>query len=515
MLPSPLIFRDFFSFNTIPQILVEAESALIIQANDAACVYYGLALCPEAPMYLYDFDVHHSAVTLAELNLAANGIEQTIKSTHRTTRGIREVEIHTCAVPSGARTIILATIYDITDQNIRERAVSADEERWHFALSGNGDGVWDWDITSNESFCTLRWHEMLGYGRFEIGGDLRSWLQLVCEDDRGRVTAAYDRILAGEVSRMELEYRMLRKNGDPVWVLDRCTVLRWDTDGLPVRIISVHSDISAHKKNEAELRYFNETLERVVEQRTEALNLELSVRHETERRLLAFQERLAASTEELCRTEERERRTLATWLHDDIGQNLALLKIHLDRLGQNSPDGRDSFQELSALLAATIGEIRERTIQISPPLLESLGLAPAIAKLAHDMGEMHGFTVRIDEPQVMPELSRSVRSTLYRIVRELIVNIVKHADAHTVTIVSTYDGEYVGISVMDDGRGFDLAQLEATVSANSSFGLFHVRQRITLLGGGLNVYTAPGEGSVCSIRIPVIACEPGERSGTL
>lgn len=505
--PPHTIHYDFFRLNSAPQMLVVAETGAIIQANEAACTYYGLVPWPTLPPHLYDFDTNHQMVALAELNLAARNIEHTIRSTHRTILGIRDVEIRTCTAMSGSESIILATIYDVTKQTTRERIVSADEERWRFALSGSGDGVWDWDITCNEVSCSLRWNEMLGYGRHEVGVSLREWIAFVCRDDREQVTTAYENILAGGHNRMDLEYCMQHKNGDLIWIHDHCTVLRWETDGRPARLISVHSDITIQKNNETKLRTFNETLEQVVVQRTEVLKHELARREETELRLRAFQERLAALTEELCLAEERERRRLAAWLHDDVGQNLALLKIHLDRLGKSSLDERNRFQEMSRLLAGTIGEIREQTIMISPPLLENLGLIPALSKLANDMGMAHGFSVTINEYNTLPDLSSSLRTTIYSIVKELFVNIVKHAAASHVSLTAQNNGKHIEISVRDNGRGFDMEQLEATIAANNSFGLFHVKQRLNLLGGRLHTETSPGHGCACAIQVPS-PCQP-------
>lgn len=504
MLLNGSLFNAFFRCNATAQMVVQAETGRILEANDAARAYYGLATDDENDRYFYDFDTHHPGVTLAELNLAAQGIEQTINSTHRTALGLREVMIHTCAAGNGPETLILATIHDVTEQMLRERTVAADEERWRSALGGSGEGVWDWDITSDQVTCSPRWTEMLGYGPHELGSDIREWLRLVCNEERSQVTTAYEKMLAGGAPRLEMEYRMRRKDGSHVWVLDRCTVLRLDTDGRPGRIISVHSDITGRKRIEAKLRSFNESLEREVQERTAALNRELRMREETEQQLRAFQEQLAALTEELCLAEERERRRLAAWLHDDIGQNLALLKILIDRLRERSPEQRSQIGQLAELLAATIGEIRNRTIQISPPLLQKLGLTPSVAKLAADLGAAHGFSVSVEERSPLPQVPLSLRSTLFSIVKELLINIVKHADAQSVAIVIDRDDAGISIIVRDDGRGFAVETLDEAVYQNS-FGLFHVRQRIGLLGGAFCVESAPAQGSCCSIRIPLQA----------
>jgi len=497
------IFLDFFRVNPIPQVLILAETGAVLQANKAACDYYGLDPWPESLPHLYDFDTHLPAVTMAELNLAAQGFEHTIRSTHRTAMGMREVEIYTSVAGAVPNTVLLATIHDVTEQLYHERSVSSDEERWRSALCGSGEGVWDWDITSDEVNCSLRWKEMLGHSRDELGDDIREWLSLVSPDDREQVTTAYEKMLAGGCNKMEMEYRMCRKDGGMLWILDRCTVLRWDVNGRPARIISVHSDITQRKIIEARLRSFNESLEQEVRERTAELNRELSVRRETEHRLRAFQDRLAALTEELCLTEERERRRLAAWLHDDIGQNLALLKIRLDRLDRQIPGGRERFQEISGLLAMTIAEIRSCTMQLSPPLLQSLGLAPAIVKLADELGAMHGFSVQVNGQQVLPELPLSIASIMYRIVKELLINVVKHAGADHVVLDMACTGEEIALYVRDNGRGFDPEQLETAAMHNNSFGLFHVRQRMGLLGGVLKVDSSPGQGSVCSIHVPL------------
>lgn len=495
----------FFHHNPIPQLIIHAETGSILQANDAACTYYGLEAFAEYGRSLHEFDTNHPAVIIAELNLAAKGIEQTIVSIHRTIAGMREVRIDTSVAGSGPDTVILATIHDITEQAARERTIVADEERWRSALCGSGDGVWDWDISSDEISCSLRWKEMLGYSAVDMGNDIREWLQLVCDEEREQVVTAYEKILAGGCNRMEMEYRMRRKDGSHVWILDRCVVLRLDTDGRPGRIISIHSDITARKQIEAKLRSFNESLEREVQERTAALNLELKVREETEQRLRAYQEQLAALTEELCRAEEQEQRRLAAWLHDEIGQNLALLKILFDRMGERTPHKRGQSEQIADLLASTIKEIREHTTQISPPLLQKLGLVPSISKLANDLGQAHGFSAVIEEHRPLPILPMPLRSTLFSIIKELLVNIVKHAGASLVSVAFDLDGDSMTIIIRDNGAGFDVERLESAVHQNS-FGLFHVRQRIGLLGGTFRMESAAGQGSSCLLRIPLKLC---------
>ncbi len=136
-----------------------------------------------------------------------------------------------------------------------KKALDISEERWHFALEGAGDGLWDWNMKTNEIYFSNRWKEMLGYDPDEIENKFEEWDIRIHPDDRTEVYETVNRFLKREVEIYESEHRLLCKNGTYKWILARGKVMIWDDCGNPVRSIGTHKDISDRKEKEMQLAY--------------------------------------------------------------------------------------------------------------------------------------------------------------------------------------------------------------------------------------------------------------------
>jgi PAS domain S-box-containing protein len=148
---------------------------------------------------------------------------------------------------------LVCTVNDITARQQANAALRASDERWQFALEGNGDGVWDWDMVRNEIFYSASWKAMLGYQDNEIGASLTEWSQRVHPDDWAATMAASKAHLRGETPLYENEHRMMTRSGDYKWILDRGRVVKRDADGRALRFIGTHSDITERKQIETHL----------------------------------------------------------------------------------------------------------------------------------------------------------------------------------------------------------------------------------------------------------------------
>ena len=150
----------------------------------------------------------------------------------------------------------------------------------------------------------------------------------------------------------------------------------------------------------------------------------------------------------------------------------------------------------------SIADTRALTFDLSPPILYDLGLKAAVGWLAEQLAERHGLLVSVEGLDV-PELDVDVASVLFRIVRELLTNVVKHAQISRAKVIFHRDGDHVGIDVVDGGVGFDATVLGPR--ASRGFGLFSVRQQIGRLGGTLEIASAGGAGTRVSLRVPLAA----------
>ena len=139
---------------------------------------------------------------------------------------------------------------DITEYKDALARLRDTEERWMFAFEGNGDGVWDWDATTNKVFFSNRWKEMLGYTEDEIGDTLDEWSSRVYPDDLPKAMADIQRHLLGESPVYINEHRMRCKDGSYKWIIDRGKVIARTPDGSPLRVVGTHTDITERKRSE-------------------------------------------------------------------------------------------------------------------------------------------------------------------------------------------------------------------------------------------------------------------------
>jgi PAS domain S-box-containing protein len=230
---------------------------------------------------------------------------------------------------------------------------------------------------------------------------------------------------------------------------------------------------------------------------------DITRRKEAEREIEADRQQLASLTEELMLLEERQRRQIAATLHDSVGQSLIFAKRELGLLQQKvPPEVQEQFRQVCDQIADAIQRARDLTFELSPSTLYAFGLQAAVEELAGQFAESAGFTCRVDGLGAPVPLAEQVRTMLYRSVRELLVNVVKHAGAASVVIAMARDERNVMITVRDDGKGFDPSVLNAH-PRERGFGLFSVRERLTHIGGKFTLESAEGQGTTVTLTAPL------------
>lgn len=209
----------------------------------------------------------------------------------------------------------------------------------------------------------------------------------------------------------------------------------------------------------------------------------------------------------LTLTEERERRAVAVDLHDDLGQLLALLKIRLDLLQRQMPSAAFSneLKGASDLLVQASDRVRSLAFQLSPTILYELGLVPALEWLADEMKRLYSVTVTIDaDAASRAALDPTARTLLFRAVRELLINVGKHANAPFARVICRRLAGRMLITVTDEGKGFDPKTILSEPGARG-FGLISIRERLASLGGTMDCQSIPGDGSKITLQIPASA----------
>jgi two-component system CheB/CheR fusion protein len=214
-----------------------------------------------------------------------------------------------------------------------------------------------------------------------------------------------------------------------------------------------------------------------------------------------YQAKLQRASFDAVLAEERERRRLATELHDRVGQSLAFLQIRLSSIcARLTGDSRNAIDECAQFVAQAINETRTLTFELSPPILYDLGLDAAVAWLSDQFAARHHLAVEVQGAGT-GALGEDVAAVLFRAVRELLANVVKHSrcDRATVTL-GRANGQLV-ITVEDTGVGIDSPPL----APHDAFGLFSVREQVSRLGGTFDLVSSVGVGTRVTLCVP-----PGE-----
>jgi chemotaxis methyl-accepting protein methylase/signal transduction histidine kinase len=221
----------------------------------------------------------------------------------------------------------------------------------------------------------------------------------------------------------------------------------------------------------------NERLEARVRERTEEL------------------ERLAR---ELALAEVRERQSIARDLHDGLGQELNAASIKLDAL--RSAGSSRVLDEIAVLLEGVVREMRSLTAQLNPPVLEQLGLVPALEWLAEQMRKSYALEVVLEDDAAPKPLDSVTASILFRAVRELLINVARHAKVNLARVATTRDGDQLTVTVLDQGGGFSAGSKAAR---SMGLGLATLRERIAYIGGSFRITSEHDRGTTAILRAPL------------
>ncbi|MCK4752269.1 MAG: PAS domain S-box protein [Planctomycetes bacterium] len=395
---------------------------------------------------------------------------------------------------------------DITDRKRSEQKLKESEARYRALFEKSAEGIVVADIETrdfvyvNPAIC-----EMLDYTEKEL---LEKGLTGIHpEDALEHVFSEFTAQAKGEKTLSE-DVPCLKKDGTVIFVNVNTT--RIVIDGKKCNV-GFFTDITERKKTEEQLQKVSDELEARVEQRTADLakanidlRSEISERQKVEEQLLVYQEQLRSLASELSLSEEQLRRKMAINIHDNISQNLAISKMKLESLANfsSSSEVTKTLNEIHDLIAQTINSTRSLTFELSPPVLYELGFEAAMEWLVRQMRERHGIAAEFEDDGEPKEMKDNVRVLLFQAVRELLVNVAKHAKAKKVTVSSRSVNGNIKVCIEDDGVGFDPSKVDSELyKTRGGFGLFSIRERLGYMGGNINIESKEGEGTRITLEM--------------
>jgi PAS domain S-box-containing protein len=368
------------------------------------------------------------------------------------------------------------------EERLREK-----EERLRFAIDAARMALWDWNVQSEQATWAGHYGELFGQNTDAFGDTYDAFLALVHEEDCERVGIVMQRAL-DDGTPYASEFRVRWPDQSIHWLEWWGEVFR-DEQKRPIRMIGLLQDITRSREMEDALRELTGKLEQRVADRT--------------KELVKSEGRLRALSNDLNLTEQRERRRLATELHDYLAQLLVLGRIKLGQAKQAGLQASSAgfITDTESILTQALAYTRSLVGQLSPPVLKEFGLAVALKWLAEQMQQhdMH-VVLHAKEEERLP-LSDEQEVLLFQSVRELLMNAVKHAQTESATISLSRSDGLIRLVVEDHGCGFDAS----TVQVFTQFGLFSIQERMEALGGRFILLSEPGQGTTATLTLPISA----------
>jgi len=361
----------------------------------------------------------------------------------------------------------LAILHDITGRKHAENELRKSEDRYRMLVETMNEGLGMTDENLRVTYVNEKLCEMLGYQKDEVIG--RKATEFLDEHNRVLVEK---RRAKREFSPYELVWT--HKDGSKI-----------PTTVSPKAILGPENELKGSFA--------------VITDITERLRSEEALR-ESERQLRSL-------SAQLLQAQEAERRRISHELHDELGQALSLLKLRLALMRKHLRKDQDSLRadcdDTLKYLNQVIDDVRRLSRDLSPSILEDLGLVTALRRLVAQFEKLGQYEVvsRIDD--IDRSLANGARINLFRIFQEALTNIQKHASARTVSISVTRKDRIVICLVEDDGKGFNVAQVTGTNPAERGMGLAIIGERVRMLGGSLDIQSEPGRGTRISFSFPI------------
>jgi PAS domain S-box-containing protein len=376
---------------------------------------------------------------------------------------------------------MVGTLQDITERVKTQEAARQSEEKFLLLAQASEDVFWIRTPGIEQMiFISPAYEKLWGRSRKSLYQNSRSFLDAIHPDDKQTVKNGIKDHMRG---KWEFIYRIIRPDGSISWVHDKGYPIL-DEKGRLYLMAGTVRDITEIKQAEFKI-----------------------IEHQRELRSLAA---------ELQLVEERERRQIAQDLHDSIGQILSFSSREIKSLKKSAPENiMHSLGEISNQLDVAVKQVRTLSFDLSPSILYDLGFEVALEDLIEKMSEERKINCSFKNCRAPKPLADEVSIFLYRSVRELLINISKHANANTVVVSMVRKGNDLHISVKDDGVGMEVSEMLESSKRPKGFGIFSIRERLNHIGGRFQIKSTIGKGTTVTLIAPLNINPENQEKNTL
>ena len=393
----------------------------------------------------------------------------------------------------------------------RLESLEHSEERFRSVAQSASDAIISANSGGNIVFWNRAAENMFGYSAEEALGRPLSLIiperfHQAHENGIQRAAATGKSRIAGKM----VECAGLRKDGSEFFL--ELSVATWQTkEG--AFFGGICRDITERKRAGEALRQAHDELEKRVEERTVELlganwqlQQEIQERKNREEELRESESQLRLLSSQILMAQETERRRISRELHDELGQSLTVIKLRVSYIGKelqkNQAKLREECEKTLQYLNQVMENVRRLSLDLSPSILEDLGLTAALRWLINNFIKNNEMQITFDIAEIDHLFSRDAQMSIYRILQEALTNIGKHAQAKNIKVVIEKNEDSVGIRVEDDGKGFDPTKALMKEAAERGWGLATMKERARIFGGSLDLWSQEGKGTKISLRIP-------------
>jgi len=373
---------------------------------------------------------------------------------------------------------------DITKRKQAETALRESEERMRLATEATGVGIWEWNVITNKVRWDAQMFRLYGIAPTKDGFvEYSDWSGAVLPEELRQ----QEELLQDTVSRLGRcfrEFRIRRRDDQECRHIQAVETVRTNAQGQAEWVVGTNLDITERKLAEAKRQEYSGKLQ-VLSRR-------------------------------LVEAQETERRNIARELHDEIGQALTVMQLNLQAMLQSPvADGlTPRLNENLKVVERVLEQVRDISLNLRPPILDDLGLEPALRWYTERQGALVGLRTEFHADRVEQRLDSVIETECFRVAQEALTNVVRHAQAHAVTVELRKEDGQIHLRVRDDGIGFDVAAVREKAVRGASLGLLSMEERTVLAGGGLEFTSIPKRGTEVHAWFPLKWQTPPSESET-